>query len=147
VILVAGCGGNDDPEETPPAATPLPTATPTEVPAFALGDVVWALEVGEDGAPVEPVTAFPRDAAQIFALVDARNIPEGETLSAVWTLDDVPVDGADASVTIDEATASGWVSYSLTWNGEALWPVGTLGITITSNSGATATGTIQIEST
>ena len=35
----------------------------------------------------------------------------------------------------------------LTWSGDALWPVGTLGVTITASSGATATGTILIEST
>jgi len=147
LVMLAACGGSGDPEPTAPAATPVPTAAPTEIPPLTLGEVTWALAVADDGSPVDPVNAFPRDGETIYALVSASDIPAGETLTAAWTMDEIAVDGAGASVTIDEAAASGWVSFSLTWNGEALWPVGTLGITISSSSGATTTGTIRIEST
>ena len=74
-------------------------------------------------------------------------VPAGERLTATWSLDGVAIDGINATVTIDEASGQGWVSFSLMWEGEALWPVGVLGVTISAESGATASGEIQIEST
>jgi hypothetical protein len=145
VLVLAGCSGSEETPTTPPA-TPIPTIAPSPTPPLSLGAVAWATELGSDGAPVASIDAFPRDAPEIFALVNAEGIPAGEVLTAAWTIDEVPIDAVTAAVTIDGAT-SGWVSFSLTWTGEALWPVGTLGITITASSGETATGTVRIEST
>lgn len=75
-----------------------------------------------------------------------ESVPAGETLTANWALDGVAIDAVDSTVTLDGTSESGWVSFSLAWEGETLWPVGTLEITITARSGATVTGAVEIES-
>jgi hypothetical protein len=83
----------------------------------------------------------------IHAIVEVESVPAGEQLTATWSIDGTPVDAIATTATIDTATASGTVSFALAWEGEAFWPVGTLGVTITASSGATTAGEIQIVST
>lgn len=146
-VSIAGCsGGGDDADETPQATpTPMPTAEPT--PSVGLGDVVWSTAIDQAGAPVENLSEIPRDIPVIHAAIEVRNVPVGETLTAAWSLDEAPIDAIATTATIDQASETGWVTFSLAWEGESLWPTGTLGITVTSSSGATSTGTIQILST
>jgi hypothetical protein len=148
-LLLFGCsggGGGDDPTPVPtPMPTSEPTATPT--PSTQLGAVVWSTSLDADGAPTEELTAMPRDTDVIYAVVRVDTATAGDALDAVWALDEVPIDAIASSVTIDEAAAAGWVSFSLTWEGESLWPLGTLAVTITATSGASTSGTIQIQST
>jgi hypothetical protein len=145
-LLVAGCSGGDDPESTPPA-TRLPTVEPTSTPAMSLGNVTWTTSLDDAGAPVDDLTSFPRNTEVIYAVVNVKNVVDGETLTASWSLDDVPIDAIASSVTLSTPSGSGWASFALTWEGESLWPVGTLQVTISGSSGASATGMIEIEST
>lgn len=146
-ILLIGCSVGGGSSSSSPDATRLPTAQPTPTPAAQLGSVTWTTTLAQDGEPVEDLDAFPRDTAVIHAAIPVEAVQAGETLTATWALDGVGIDGIDAIVTIDEASAQGWVSFSLTWEGEALWPVGVLEVTITAESGATTSAAIQIEST
>jgi hypothetical protein len=146
-VLVAGCSGGGDDADTTPEATPMPTAEPTPTPEMRLGPVTWTTAIDESGAPTEELTGFPRDTEVIYAVVNVTSVVSGETLTANWSLDDVPIDAIETTVTIDQSTDAGWASFALTWEGEALWPVGTLQVTISGSSGASTTGTIVIEST
>lgn len=146
-VLLIGCSMGGESSSPSPDATPLPTAQPTPTPAAQLGTVTWTTALAEDGEPVEDLHAFPRDTAVVHAVVQIEAVPAGERLTATWSLDGVAIDGINATVTIDEASGQGWVSFSLTWEGEALWPIGVLGVTISAESGAATSGEIQIEST
>ncbi len=146
-ILLIGCSLGGGSSSSSPDATSLPTVQPTPTPAAQLGPVTWSTTLAQDGEPVENLDAFPRDTAVIHAAVPIEAVQAGETLTAVWFLDGVAIDGIASTVTIDEASDQGWVSFSLAWEGEALWPVGMLEVTITADSGATTGGDIQIEST
>lgn len=144
-IALAGCssgGGDDEPE-----ATIAPAATPTAVPPTELGDVTWSLSVTEDGEPVDDLDAFPRDTQTIHAVVQVQSVTAGEVITARWSIDGAAIEAIDGTVMIDEATASGWVSFALAWEGETLWPVGTLGVEISTASGTATSGEIEIEST
>ncbi len=145
-VLLIGCsvGGGSS---SSPDATPQPTVAPTPTPVAQLGSVIWTTSLAPNGEPVEDIDAFPRDAVTIHAAVSVDTVQAGETLTATWALDGVAIDAIDSTVTIDEASEMGWVSFSLAWEGETLWPVGVLEVAITAGSGATTTGEIQIEST
>ncbi len=146
-LLVAGCssGGGDEPEPTAePTVEPSPTVEPT--PAMSMGDVQWAIELDDAGAPVEPVTQVSRSIQVIYATAELRAVQPGARYTAEWTINGKPIEGKSETVEVTDGAASGWISFSLTWTGEALWPVGALGVTITADSGEFTTGTVQIVS-
>lgn len=145
--LLTACGGGDGPESTPaPEATDVPEPTATLAPDASLGEVTWSTALGDDGAPEGELESFSREAEVIHASVEVANLAGGETLTATWTINGTEIEGMTSTVTIDQATASGWASFSLTWNGAALWPTGTLGVIITASNGMSASGEIQIVS-
>ncbi len=146
-VLLSGCSVGGGSSDTSADATPAPTVAPSPTPVAQLGPVVWTTALEQNGAPAEDLTAFPRNAESIYAVVAVESVSAGEMLTASWALDGVAIDAIDSTVNIDEASASGWVSFSLVWEGETLWPVGTLEIAVSASSGATARGEIQIEST
>ncbi len=117
------------------------------MPVVQLGAVVWSAGLAENGEPTDDLDAFPRDAPVIYAVAPVEFAVAGETVTANWSLDGVPIDALASTVTLDQAAGSGWVSFALTWEGETLWPVGSLEISIAASSGSTVTGAIQIEST
>jgi hypothetical protein len=147
-VLVAGCssgGGDDDPEPTlEPTVELTPTIEPT--PAMSMGDVQWAIELDDTGAPVDSITQVSRSVEVIYAVAELRAVQPGTEYTAVWTINGQAIDGKSETVEVEEGAASGWISFSLTWTGETLWPVGALGVTITADSGESITGTVQIVS-
>lgn len=146
-VMLSGCSVGGGSSDTSADATPVPTVAPSPTPVAQLSPVVWTTTLDQNGEPAEELTAFPRNAESIYAVVPVEAVSAGETLTASWALDGEAIDAIGSTVTIDEASASGWVSFSLVWEGETLWPVGTLEITISASSGAVVTGAIQIEST
>lgn len=146
-LLLVGCSVGGGSSSSSPDATPPPTIQPTLRPAVQLGSVTWTTTLAQDGEPIEDLDAFPRDTAVIHAAVPVEAAQAGESLTATWTLDGVDIDGISSTMTIDQASERGWVSFSLTWEGEALWPVGVLQVTIAAESGATTQGAVQIEPT
>ncbi|HYI24104.1 MAG TPA: hypothetical protein VD767_01735 [Thermomicrobiales bacterium] len=146
-VVLAGCGSTKDPEPTPtPEPTSIPEPTATAVPEAALGDVAWSTAITSSGAPDDELDTFFREEDVIYASVEATNLKAGDSLAATWSINGMPIDGASSTVTIESDTPSGWASFSLTWNGAALWPTGTLEVMIASSTGLTATGSIPIVS-
>ncbi len=145
--VLSGCSVGGGSSDTSADATPVPTVAPSPTPVAQLGPVVWTTTLDQNGEPAEDLSTFPRDAESIYAVVPVEAVSAGETMTASWALDGDVIDAIGSTATIDGASASGWVSFSLVWEGETLWPVGTLEITISASSGAVVTGAIQIEST
>jgi hypothetical protein len=147
-LTLTGCSTSGDSSEPTAEPTTSPAATPvaTPAPTLAIGEVIWSTSASESAASVESLAQIPRSTEVIFAGATVSNAPAGTELSAVWTIDGLAVEGLSETVTIEDGAASGWVSFSLTWEGETLWPVGQLGVTITADSGESTTGTVMIVS-
>ncbi len=146
-VLLVGCsmgGGSSD--TGPVATTPLAVAS-TPAPVVQLGAVVWSTGLDENGEPTDDLAAFPRDAPVIYAVAPVESVVTGETVTASWSLDGVPIDALASTIALDMAAESGWVSFALTWEGDTFWPIGSLEVSIVASSGSTVTGAIQIEST
>lgn len=145
LMLVACGGGSAEPEPT--QEPEKPTATPTPIPALTLGEVVFSQSLDDSGQPENAASDIPRSATTIVASVPVQHVPAGTSFSAVWTMDGTVVPGLESSTTMADGGASGWVSFTLTWDGATLWPVGQLGITITASTGETVVGSVPITST
>lgn len=145
LVLVACGGGGADPEPTQVPKTPA--ATPTPIPSLALGEVVFSQSLDASGQPSDPAVDIPRSATTIIASVPVKDVPADTSFSVSWTMDGTVVPGLESSTTLPDGGASGWVSFTLTWEGAALWPVGQLGVTVTASSGETVTGSVPISST
>ncbi len=142
-LVVTGCGGD--------VATPEPTAVPTVVPTatqdqISLAQVVWATAVDPaTGAPVDQLAALPNTTPQVVAAVDAGTLPAGVTFKASWTIDGDPLSGIDTQpVVVDAPRERAWVTWTLTWQSDRPWPLGTLGITIEANGEVRTSGEIPI---
>jgi len=146
VVVLASCVAGDGDGETPTVATPTTAIEPSPAPSTQLGELTWTTGIDESGAPVDILEEFSRHDLVIYAAVEVENAPAGETLSANWSLDEEPIDAIDSTVTIDSESETGWVAFTLTWDGDSLWPTGVLGIEITASSGATSSGEVQITS-
>ena len=144
-LVLVGCGAASDPASTPTAEPPTSTTQPT--PALQLGQVVFAQALSADGAALDPQSEIPRSTASIYAVVDVVNAQPGTSFAASWTIDGTEIPALDSQTTLEVGAASGQVAFHLTWDGATLWPVGTLGVTITASSGETVSGTVQIVST
>src|SRR5680860_1201521 len=90
--MLAGCSSGDAENDSTPAATSIPPVESTPTPSAHLGAVTWSTGIDEMGAPVDELDTFARDNPVIYAVVEVDTAPEGETLSAVWVLDDTPID-------------------------------------------------------
>ncbi len=146
MFLVAGCstGGDDVDPTAEPTVEPTPTIEPT--PAMSMGEVQWATQLDDSGAPVESLTQVSRTVQVIHAVAQLSAVPPGTRYTAEWTINGQTIEGKSETVEVSDGAASGWISFSLTWTGEALWPVGALGVTITADTGESITGTVQIVS-
>lgn len=147
VLLLAGCGNSTAPSPTPaiePTIKPEPTAT--VAPATELSEIVWSNSLTAEGAPGDPLDAFWRGNDVIHASVLASNLVAGETFAATWSINGAPIEAIDTTVEIANDAPTGWIVFSLTWDGAALWPTGALAVIITTNTGVSATGSIQIVS-
>ncbi len=147
LLLLSSCGSDGEPDPTPtPEPTQTPSPTATAVPETSLGEVTWSTSLTASGAPDGSLGAFSRESDVIHASVEASHLLAGEMLTATWSINGMPVETLDSTVTIDEDTSSGWATFSLTWDGAALWPTGTLEVMITTSTGVSTTGSIQIVS-
>jgi len=74
------------PTPTPAAASVLTPDTNTEARPLdpVIGQLVLAMEVGNDEAPKDQRSAFPVNAKQLYLVVRASDMPAGARLTAVW---------------------------------------------------------------
>jgi len=117
----------------------------TVTPSMRVGDVTWTSGLNASGAPSDSLESFPRNAESIVVALEVEHVPAGESFTAAWSLDGTPIEGIASNATVEGASDSAWVAFTLDWNGEVLWPVGELGVTITSSSGESTSGTIFID--
>jgi hypothetical protein len=145
LVAATACSG-DGAGQTTTAVTPEPTAT--AVPPIDLEHIVWAGSVDpETSAPVDRRDAFPRDADVIHAVVRTGPLPAGITLTARWSFNGQPVEGATPMVTATDGREAGWIEFHLEWTGGGLWPVGTLGVNVSATTGEAISGTVEIAGT
>jgi hypothetical protein len=145
-VLIAGCSSGDETPE--PTAEPTVQLTPTiePTPAMSMGEVLWAVALDNTGAPVESLTQVSRTTDVIHAVAELRAVQPGTQYTVEWTINGQAIEGKSETIEVEDGAASGWISFSLTWTGQTLWPVGALGVTITADSGESITGTVQIVS-
>jgi hypothetical protein len=142
-LLVAACGGDDDPSPTPAPtiqATATTPAGPTEV-----QPIVWAPGVTPGtNAPEEPVDQFTVDSEVIYAVVRVTNVRQGAVLSTAWTYNGAPVDPASSAVTASAPIADGYVEFHLSRSPEAPWPDGTYAVAIALDGREVQTAQIEV---
>ena len=138
----AGSGTGDD-----GAAAPEPTAVPrpTEVP-FAISDVVWTTGIDEEsGEPVDEVDAFTTVSPRLVAIIEVENVSAGTGFTAIWTIDGIEVPDATMEATVDEDMSTAWIAFEFVRDEGRYFPLGELEVTITSTTGETVQGSVDIE--
>lgn len=135
ILVLTACGAGDDPPD--PTVTPVlpsPTAV-TPSPELSLTEVVWTSGVaGGSGAPVDTLTTLPNTADRVVAAVQAESLPEGTTLQAHWTIDGERLPELDPEpLVVGEGRENAWIAWTLNWNANEPWPIGSLGIVIEVN--------------
>lgn len=148
LAVLAGCGGSGGSDAPTPTATiPLPTATSpaTPPPQIDLGEVVFAADVdAATGGPAAPATTLGRSTPTIHAFIQTSALPAGTTVRADWSINGVAVPTLMQEITIPAARPAGWIEVHLTLTDGQPWPSGTLGVTITVDGGANASGTVLL---
>lgn len=139
---IVACGGGG-------TVTPTPTNPPTTVPtpnqSITVKPVVWTTGVDpQSGEPVDRIEAFPRDTPIIYAAFEVSKLPAGGTLTARWSINGHPVDALATTIRAEQDRPAGWAEFDLVWNGQILWPVGTLTIVITSSTGDGVKSSVEI---
>lgn len=80
---------------------------------------------------MDELSSVPNDARRVVAAVQASSLPAGVTIQAHWSIDGTVVPGLDPEpIEVEEGRTDAWLAWTLTWNAEGPWPVGTLGIVI-----------------
>lgn len=147
-LLLAACGSDDAPDAdaTPPPAEDNPAmATPPPVPEMQVGDIVWAVEIDEEtGEPTEVVDIFATDSPGIIAVLEVENLPEGTEFSAKWTMNGQPIDGSDMDITAEGDLDHAWIVFRFTRDEGERYPIGQLGVTITSSDGDLREGSVEV---
>lgn len=132
ILVLTACGADDDPPD--PTVTPIPTAV-APPPEVSLTELVWTSGVaGDSGAPVDTLTTLPNTADRVVAAVQAESLPEGTTLQAHWTIDGERLSELDPEpLVVEEGRENAWIAWTLNWNANEPWPIGSLGIVIEVN--------------
>jgi hypothetical protein len=147
--LLAACG-NGDSNPTPtvvPATTVANEATETAVPQTSIGEIVWTTEVDPAiNTPLDPVESFTTDAGAVYAVVRVENLRQGSVLSAAWTYNDAPLDGAGQTITPSQDYPAGFVEFHLVRSDEQLWPTGSYQLTITLDGQIVQRAVVDVES-
>ncbi len=143
-LLLVSCGG-DTPNpgaNAPSSPTASPTAAPPEM---SIGPIVWSETVdAESGAPNAEVSAFTPQSPAIIASIEANDIPEGTEFTAIWMLNDEPIEGGEMHVQADGDIDHAWIAFRFTREDDKSYPVGQLSVVITANTGVLREGSIEI---
>lgn len=144
-LLLVACGSDDEASVTP-EAPPTEEASPTAEPATTeFGQVIWAEQIDEEtGEPIAVVDAFTTQSTHIYAVLEATDLSADTTFSATWTINGQSIEGSEMEITTEGDMPHAWLTFSFTRDGEALFPTGQLGVTITSSDGTMREGSIEI---
>jgi hypothetical protein len=163
---LAACGGPAGPAptavapSTPPAATPranetppaptMPTAfsgigSPVARPGGEIGPVVWASAVDPTTkAPVARATAFPRDAATIYAVVPVIRLAPNARLTVTWSYNDTSLDAFTQTVVANGRPGARWIEFHLTRSSDRPWPTGTYAVEVRLDDGVVQTASVTV---
>ena len=148
LAVLAGCGGSGkDSTPTSTAMAPVPSATVPATPSapITLGEVQFAAEIDPaTGGPAAPATSFGRATPVIRAFVQVSSLPAGATIRADWSINGVAVPTLMQEITLNAGRPAGWLEFHLTRTSGQPWPSGTLGVTITIDGAAPASGTVTL---
>ncbi|MCC6793023.1 MAG: hypothetical protein IT336_15145 [Thermomicrobiales bacterium] len=150
--VVAACGGGDEVEFTPTIGPTEPAAIVTPTVAVALTPsvegIVWSIAVDPvTNAPIEPVERFAVDAEHLYGVVRVENLPEGAVLSASWTYNDAPLDGASKAIVPSRPYRAGYVEFHLTRSDGETWPVGVYGLSLSLDGRIVQSATVNVVET
>lgn len=144
VLVACGSDGADPADDATPAATQVaasPTAVPTEI---SIGGIVWSESSdATTGEPDGEVEMFTPQSPAIIANVEVTDMPAGTEFTAKWTINDQPIEGSDMHVEAEGDVDHGWVSFRFTRE-SGTYPVGQLGVVITSSTGDLREDSIEI---
>jgi hypothetical protein len=117
------------------------------VPQTSIGEIVWTTEVDPAiNTPLDPVESFTTDAGAVYAVVRVENLRQGSVLSAAWTYNDAPLDGAGQTITPSQDYPAGFVEFHLVRSDEQLWPTGSYQLTITLDGQIVQRAVVDVES-
>lgn len=146
--LLVACGSDDsgtapETEATPPQA---PLASPTPMaPTMEISAITWSESRDDDsGEPTEIVSVFTTQSPAIIAMIEVTDVPEGTEFSARWTINDQPIDGTEMDFTVSEDLDHGWIAFAFTRDDDQRYPIGQLGVVITSSEGDLREDSIEI---
>lgn len=137
LLVLVACGGDPGPTEPPAEGTPPPApSTPASAPEMAIQEIVWAETVNPDsGEPTDIVSSFTTVSPAIIAVIEVSDVPQGTEFTATWTINDQPIEGLEMHTTTQGDLAHAWVTFSYVRDEGQLFPVGQVGVVITSSDG------------
>ncbi len=143
-IVLAGCGG----EQAPDNQTPTVAVSPTSVPTPTFGTPVWTESVDPaTNQPLKPVTAFPDTASRITIAVSVEYLPPSASLIATWFFNDVELTELETVVEVEEGIDRGWIELHLDRQSDDVWPDGQYRVILTLEGTNIADSTIEVERT
>lgn len=125
-----------------PADAPAPPTPQPETVEFS--DVVWTTGIDDNGDPGDAVDVYPADAPAIIAAVEVSQMPAESMIAATWQIDGDDVPGAGMSVTAERDLERGWVTFQFVRDGDQIFPLGQLKVTIEASDGTVVTGEVDI---
>ena len=144
LVLVA-CGSGDGGPQAEPTVVSTPSASPTAVASqLSIGNIVWSESTDDvTGGPIAEVEMFTPQSPAIVASIEVTEMPADTEFTATWTLNDQPIEGSEMHVRSQGDVDQGWVSFTFTRE-TGLYPVGQLGVVITSSTGDLREDSIEI---
>jgi hypothetical protein len=145
VVVLTGCGGDNNTSATATIAalTPViaPTATigPSTPGNFAssfgeLGRIVWAKGVDDKTkAPIDQVGSYEHDAPAIYAVLPVARLSPNAQITADWDYNGTPMSKLTTTVNGSDLPDGGWIEFHILRSSNLFWPVGTYHVRVSVN--------------
>lgn len=144
-LVLVGCGADDSPDSPESVATPIATPLPVVGSNMEIGEIIWAEAVStSDGEPSEIVTRFTTESPAIIAVVEVDEMPGGVEFVATWTINDQPIEGTETDIIASDDLEHAWIAFSFTRDEDQRFPIGQLGVVITTSDGDMREGSVEI---
>ena len=110
-----------------------------------MGPIIWAQATdAATGEPTDIVTIFTTESPAIIAVIEVSDVPEGTEFTATWTINNQPIASIDMNISASDDLDHAWIAFSFTRDDGQLYPVGQLGVVITSSEGDLREGSAEI---
>ena len=142
LLLLVACSSDD------PISSPVIVSTPAATPPseeMNVGPIIWAQATdAATGKPTDIVTIFTTESPAIIAVIEVSDVPEGTEFTATWTINNQPIASIDMNISASDDLDHAWIAFSFTRDDGQLYPVGQLGVVITSSEGDLREGSAEI---